>query len=330
MKNKILPILLIILLSSTALYLTANLPANAATGEGEWITKYAIRNAQTGNLILEQNFETGTTSGNGQISANEQLEVTVTIKISTNNPSSKLTLSTGLARLGSLDHIWEHDSGDGYSLGSDYNPNAQTFSFSQTAGTLVITAIGQATGGSVAQTVGGITLHKPVPVSLVTLKDSSNAVLDEVKKDITDASINAYNTKLAETQSKVDGYSSSGVSPAIVEAYNNIISQSQELADKGLTDDALAMLNALDTSAAPASATMEILFIPLIAIFAVIAVVFAVMFMRNRGKVGYYKLVVEDQIKDLEGITLRASKIDRNMGASLESVKDRLKRLVGM
>jgi len=321
--------MLIILLSSTALYLTANLPANAATGEGEWITKYRIEDAQTGNLILEQNFETGTTSGNGQISANEQLEVTVTIKISTNNPSSSLTLSTGLARLASLDHIWEHDSSDGYSLGN-YNPNSQSFSFSQTAGTLVITAIGQATGGSVAQTVGGITLHKAVPVSLVTLKDSSGAILDEVKKNITDASINAYNTKLAETQSKVDGYSSSGVSPAIVEAYNNIISQSKELADKGLTDDALAMLNALDTSAAPASATMEILFIPLIAIFAVIAVVFAVMFMRNRGKVGYYKLVVEDQIKDLEGITLRASKIDRNMGASLESVKDRLKRLVGM
>ena len=195
---------------------------------------------------------------------------------------------------------------------------------------LTITAIGQATGGSVAQTVGGITLHKAVPVSLVSLKDSSSAVLDEVKKDITDASINAYNTKLSETQSKVDGYSSSGVSPAIVESYNNIISQSQELADKGLTDDALGMLNALDTAAAPASATMEILFIPLIAVFAVLAAVLGVMFMRSRGKVGYYKLVVEDQIKDLEGLTLRASKIDRNMGASLESVKDRLKRLVGM
>jgi hypothetical protein len=205
LKNKILPIILIILLSTTALYLTTNLPANAATGEGEWITKYTIKDAQTGNLILEQNFETGTTSGNGQISANQQLEVTVTIKITTNNPSSKLTLATGLGRT-SLDHIWEHDSGDGYSLGNDYNPNAALFSFSQTAGTLTITAIGQATGGSVAQTVGGITLHKAVPVSLVSLKDSSGAVLDEVKKDITDASINAYNTKLAETQSKVDGY----------------------------------------------------------------------------------------------------------------------------
>jgi hypothetical protein len=46
--------------------------------------------------------------------------------------------------------------------------------------------------------------------------------------------------------------------------------------------------------------------------------------------VSYLQLVVEDQIKDLEGLTLRASKIDRAMASSLESVKDRLKRLVGM
>ncbi len=328
MKNKIIPIILIILLSSTTIYLTSNLSANAATGQGDWITKYTIRDAGTGNLILEQNFETGTTSGNGQISEGQDLEVSVTIKIATSNPSSSLTLSTSLAHLASKDYYWSHDTSDGYTLGN-YNPNLATFSFSQNSGTLMMTVFGKATG-TVASTVNGVTLHKAVPVVLVSLKDPSNAVLDEVKKNITDASINAYNTKLAEEQSKVAGYSSSGVSPAIVETFNNVISESQALANAGLTDNALNMLKALDTSVAPASATMEILFIPLVAIFAVIAVVLGVMFMRSRSRVGYFKLVVEDQIKDLEGLTLRATKIDRSMGASLESVKDRLKRLVGM
>ena len=50
MKNKILPIMLIILLSSTAVYLTSNLVANAATGEGEWITKYTIKDAPNRQL----------------------------------------------------------------------------------------------------------------------------------------------------------------------------------------------------------------------------------------------------------------------------------------
>jgi hypothetical protein len=75
---------------------------------------------------------------------------------------------------------------------------------------------------------------------------------------------------------------------------------------------------------------MQILFIPLVAIFAALMGLFAFMFFRNRGKISYYQMVVEDQIKDLEGLTLRAQKIDRTMAASLDSVKDRLKRLVGM
>jgi hypothetical protein len=78
------------------------------------------------------------------------------------------------------------------------------------------------------------------------------------------------------------------------------------------------------------SSTMQSLFIPIIGVLAVVAVVFVIMFLRVRGKVSYFQLVVEDQIKDLEGLTLRASKIDRTMSSNLESVKDRLKRLVGM
>ncbi|MCJ7793562.1 hypothetical protein MUP42_01370, partial [Candidatus Bathyarchaeota archaeon] len=69
---------------------------------------------------------------------------------------------------------------------------------------------------------------------------------------------------------------------------------------------------------------------PIIGVLAVVAVVFVVMFLRVRGKISYFQLVVEDQIKDLEGLTLRAQKIDRTMSSNLESVKERLKRLVGM
>jgi hypothetical protein len=62
----------------------------------------------------------------------------------------------------------------------------------------------------------------------------------------------------------------------------------------------------------------------------VLAAVFGLMFLRVRGKIKYVLLVLEDQIKDLEGLTLRASKLDRTIASSLDSVKDRLKSLVGM
>jgi hypothetical protein len=108
------------------------------------------------------------------------------------------------------------------------------------------------------------------------------------------------------------------------------LAQAEAEATAGDVTGATNLLNAINTSNAPPGSTTQALFLPLIVVVAVIAVVFAFMFMRIRSKVSYYQLVVEDQIKDLEGLTLRISKIDRQTSSSLESVKDRLKRLVGM
>jgi hypothetical protein len=155
-------------------------------------------------------------------------------------------------------------------------------------------------------------------------------VLDEIKPNITDAAINEFNTKLKAKQDTLAGYAGSGVDPGYVELYQNVITQSKAVADQGLTDNAVAMLDSLDVSSPPAGAVLQILFLPLIAVFGVIAVLFAFLFLRNRGKVSYFKLVIEDQIKDLEGLTLRASKIDRTISSNLSSIEDRLKRLVGM
>jgi hypothetical protein len=71
-------------------------------------------------------------------------------------------------------------------------------------------------------------------------------------------------------------------------------------------------------------------FLPAIGILAAAAVAFVFLFMRARGKIKYVAMVLEDQIKDLEGLTLRASKIDRTISSSLTTIEDRLKRLVGM
>lgn len=327
MKTKILAVCVLVLLASACLVSIST--TFGAVGGGDWITKYRIEDATTGNLILAKDFTTGASSGNGQISDGSQLKVTVTIDVATSNPSSSLTLSTAMQHSPSLDHFWEHGAGDGYSLGGNYNPNAASFSFSQTAGILTISCYGKASG-QVATTVSGITLHKAVPISLIALKDPSGTVLDEIKANITDSAINEYNTKLTEKQNTLSSLAGSGVDPGYVEVYQNVLTQSQVVAGQGLTDNAVAMLDTLNVASPPAGAMMQILFLPLIVVCGVVAALFAFLFMRNRGKVSYFRLVIEDQIKDLEGLTLRASKIDRTISSSLETVKDRLKSLVGM
>jgi hypothetical protein len=253
----------------------------------------------------------------------------VTINVVTSDPSSSLTLTTGMAHSTLEDYYWSHNVSNNYDLGTAYDPNSASISFAQNAGTLQISCYGQAQG-QVATTVGSVTIHIPVPTALITLSDPSGATLAAVNANVTDSSINNYNTQLKAAENKLSSLQSSNVDPGYVQVYQNVIQQSETVANEGLTDQATAMLNGLSSTAAPASAGTTFLYIPLVVVFAVIAGIFGFMFMRTRSKTNYFRLVVEDQIKDLEGLTLRASKLDRTMASNLDSVKERLKRLVGM
>jgi len=86
------------------------------------------------------------------------------------------------------------------------------------------------------------------------------------------------------------------------------------------------MLNTLSVSNEPVASYTESLFFPAVGILIAVAVVLGFMFIRGRGKMQYVLLIIEDQIKDLEGLTLRASRVDRSLSSSLESVKKEEKR----
>jgi hypothetical protein len=325
MRNKLIVLsLTVLLLISSLSYIAAFTPASAAVGQGSWITKYTISDYNTGQVIIDRDFQANTISGTGSIIDGATIKVAVTIKISVNNPSTSLTLSTELTK-SSLDHLWEQTNS--YPLGSSYNPSSQSFSFPETAGTLTLNCIGKASG-KVAQTYGDVTLHKAVPITVIALKDPNGAILDAVQPKITDAKIDQYNNLLGQAQSTYKSLQSQGVDASFLAMYNSVIKQSQEAANAGLADTAIAMLKSLNISAPPTQ-LMQVLFLPLVAVFAVIAVLFAFLFFRNRGKASYIKMMVEDQIKDLEGLSMRAQRIDRNLAANLANIKQRLEDSVG-
>jgi len=307
----------------------AQTATTSTIGTGQWITKYTIADATTGLNVLTKDFTTGTTSGTGQIFENEELEITVTINIAVNNPSTDLTLSTSMQHSALQSNMYWSLQSTGYSLGT-FNPNAQSFQFPEAQGTLVISCYGLTPSGVVEQQApGGITLNIPTPISLVTLQDPTVNILDQVKPNVINSDIANYLGLLATRESALKSLQGSGTDPGFISIYTNVINESEALNSQGFTDGAIAMLNGLNVSAPP-SATSRALFLPVAGVLAVIAVIFVFMFLRVRGKISYLQLVVEDQIKDLEGLTMRASKIDRTLSSNLESVKDRLKRLVGM
>jgi hypothetical protein len=332
LNKKILALSLILVL--TAVYLTSVSVTNtvkaqtAAPTIGGWITQYTVQDASTGQTILNKNVQTGASTGNGEILEGQELEVTAYISISQSSPAS-LTLTTDLEHSNlQSNQYWELQSTN-YNLGN-FNPNSKTLTFTESAGTLEISCFGLVPTGEVTQTgPNGITLDIPTPLSLIVLEDQNGNTLDQVKLNITDAAIDNYLTVLNQRESSLKSYKNSGVDPGFITIYSNVISASQVLEGQGFATAATQMLEGLNVSSPPSAGTEAIL-IPIAVVMAAIAAVFAFMFMRVRGKVSYFQLVVEDQIKDLEGLSMRISRIDRAASSNLESVKDRLKRLVGM
>ena len=287
-------------------------------GEGEWITSYKVEDTKTGQLMLEVNFG-GETRTLSPIFPGAELKVTITISIDVTNPNTMLNMRTSMPKSLIKDVYWELVSQD-YPL-TGYNPSDQRVQFTQTKGELVIALYGRIPPD--------VTTGAPVDYLIVTLYGPSGETLDNIRLTVVTAEMGEFQTILGQKEDKLRSLKDSGVAPGYVQLYENVINEAKNQASLGNVDSAVALLNTLSVSNEPAAPILEGLFFPAVGILIAVAVIFVVLFIRGRGKMQYVLLTIEDQIKDLEGLTLRASKVDRTISSSLESVKDRLKSITG-
>ena len=318
MRNKILVSTLVLLLISVFL---VSIPVSIvqAVGEGQWITSYTIIDNDSGQVLVQYDSSTGLNQTLSPLVPGSDVKVTFTINVFTAG-SGNLKLQTGMGKLLS-DRYWELVTQD-YSLGSDFNPNANPAQFTWALGTFTMAVYGK---------IPTTTSQSGAPVNVVSLFGPTGGVaIDQISIVATTALMTQFNSLYSQKAAHLQSLKSSGVDQGYIDIYSNVLNASQAEANGGYVSNAIALLNGLNTANEPISSAMTFVYIPLIVVLAVISALFAVLFLRVRGKVSYFQLVVEDQIKDLEGLTLRASKIDRSMSSNLESVKDRLKRIVGM
>jgi hypothetical protein len=317
MKTKVLAISLIVLL--TVVSYGTIITAKGAPGEGDWITNYSVEDPTTGQLMVEVNFDTGENQTLSSIFAGSELAITFTVDIPSTSPNTVLNLKTSMIHSQIEDVYWKLVSQD-YDLIA-YNPNSQDVSFYQTKGKLVLTLYGRVP----------VTAVRDIPIQyLVVTLYSSGETLDNIKVRVVTAAMDEFDTIYEQKAEKLQSIKDNGVAPGYIELYENVLNESRVQAEQGNVESAIGMLNALSVSNEPASAAIEGLFLPLIGVLVAVSVVLGFMFIRGRGKMQYVLLVLEDQIRDLEGLTLRASRVDRTISTSLESVKDRLKSIVGM
>jgi preprotein translocase subunit SecG len=312
--NKKLVSLLVISFFALTLVLSAT-PAKAE--QGEWITNYTIKYLDTQATI--KTGINGVVTGTDLLQGSKvQVDMTITVPITV--PDSTITLSTNLQKAAGKDVYWALITAD-YPV-QNYNPNTQTVTFSQAKGSLVITCYGTIPSGlttSTSSTGTGQEIHLPNAFTLITLTGPNSQQLDQIKPWVIDEKIQQYYGLNSQANNTYSQLQIDGAAPAYLQLYNNVMqgAASQQL-----------VVNEPPPVEATAS-MMDTLFIPVAGALAAVAVIGIVLFFRAKGKAGYVSQVVEDQIRDLEGLTLRASKVDRSLSAGLETIEERLKRAVG-
>lgn len=314
MKRKIVALSLILLIATLCV---TSLFSVQAVGPGDWITGYKIEENKTKQLLVEVDSAKGVNRTYAPILPGAELKITFNVNVLVSG-SGNLKLTTSMSSL--TQQRWDLVT-DEYQLGSAFNPNSASTEFNWVKGEFTMIAYG------IAPTPAA---NKPAEISAVRISGASGDLLDQISIQVVSAQMDQFQSLLTQKQEKLQTWKASGVAAGWIEMYQNVLTQAEAVAAGGQVANAIALLNGLDVSNPPVSSTMEMLFLPITVVLAAIAVIFVVLFLRVRGKISYFQLVVEDQIKDLEGLTLRASKIDRTMSSNLESVKDRLKRLVGM
>jgi len=318
MKTKVLAIYLLLVLTFATFGFIAT--TKGATGEGDWFSSFTVEDQSTGELMVEVNFADDVNRTLSPIFGGSELAITFTVDVPVTSPSTLLKLKTALIHSTSEDVFWKLVTQD-YEL-TAYNPNSQEVQFYQAKGELTMTLYGRVPT-TVAQDI-------PVRYILVTLYGPAGETLDQIRVTVVTAETSEYQEILVEKQDALQSLKDSGVAPGYIELYENVLNESQVQASLGNVESAIGMLNTLDVKDVPAYSTVEGLFLPVVGALIAIVVVLGIMFLRGRGKIQYVTMVLEDQIRDLEGLTLRASRVDRSISTSLESVKDRLKSVVGM
>ena len=317
MKTKVIATCLLLLLTISFGYIATS---QAAAGEGDWITSYRVEDPETGQLMVEVDFATGENRSVSSIFGGAEVEVTFTITVAATAPTTMLRLKTSMMPSQIEDVFWRLVSQD-YEL-TAYNPASQEVTFFQSKGELVLQLYGR-----IPTTV---VRDKPVQYLVVTLYGPAGETLDNIRVKVVTAAMDEFETVFLQKEEKLQSLKDSGVAPGYIELYENVLNESRVHANLGNVEGALGILSTLSVTNEPATSGVEGLFLPVVGALVAVSAVLGFMFVRGRGKMQYVLMILEDQIRDLEGLTLRAARVDRTISTSLDSVKDRLKSIVGM
>jgi hypothetical protein len=299
---------------ATLLISMAAVPAVAQATN--WATVVSVRDT-TGNVTLNPG---------ASLTAGDSYNVTVRISVPFSGQSGTqftLTLNPSMNRTGSQFWYILTPTYPGYNA-SAFTGGQQIVIFSQVKGNLTVSAIFTVPKTLTTTKFGDVTLHmilQSVPVVVVNV--SGGAQVGEVSMSVSDQAIQNY---LADYQTKSTLISSGMIDSSYSNAVNSELQQAQNLYSLGLVEQADALLLTIQPSNYPAPPNGSYVTYLLIGVIvaAILAVVFLVMFMRSRGKGGFYDSIASDVQKELAALEVTAAQYDQSLADRLKRLRDRL------
>ena len=210
-----------------------------------------------------------------------------------------------------------------------FTAGLQTISFNQVEGPLSLSVL-FSVPQSFTVTTGNLNQHFiKSNVNFVTVRvvDRSSgtvgATVGTLQGQVSDQAIQEY---LASYSQKSTYISQGKIDSAYSNLVKGILDQAQAIYAIGLPENALAVLNNINTSnfPPPPNNILNIVLIVGVIAFAAIAALTAVMYLRAKSKLGDLNGMVSEVQKDLAALEVSAAQFDRKLADRGRSLKERL------
>jgi hypothetical protein len=305
----------------------------SASGVDErWIVAYKVVDLSSKQLALERDYELDRDLQNAPLLAGGEYNITIFLDVGLTAAYANLTLSVNLDHASNVDRYWEIHTTE-LNLTEDYNPNEAEFKFRQVEGRYSVSTFGKIPSDRTITDLGhGESLHRPVSHKFIQLTGPDGSLLDEIALTVIDSEIDGYRYYLGQRLADLEGYLETQVDPAFTGLFESLIALAEAEAEAGFVGTAQSILESIDIDIPPirTEATFqEKYFLPVVGGLGALVVILGILFFKANGRLSFTKMIVEDQIRELEGLTLRASRTDRNLGQRLQEINDKLKELEG-
>ena len=305
----------------------AQLPEVWGADNLPWIEEYRLEHYSTNQQILNWNSADGELNQNAPVLAGNEyrLSFRINVRQTVDNAVLELRLSDSILKK-SMTVFWEIESVE-LPLTKDYNPTERIIKFNHTEGVYRLSIVGEI-DRTLTSTGAGVVFHKPVDLTFITLIGPAQTLYDEITINVIDNRIDDYRRLRSQKEAELDQYRQTSVDPAYVQLYEKFLNIAISEADLGLVDNAINLMNNLQVEAPPVEtgpSLQEQYFLPAVGALSILFIISAALFMRSRSRLGFVTMLVEDQIREMEALQSRASRVDRSLAQRLQEINDRLK-----